>query len=412
MTSQDEATRPAPGGAGPQGSRPAPGAAGAPAARPTQGEKGGNPERLREDRPLTVAMVTRRAPAELGGVERVVTGLLRELARTRPTWRVDALSAFREGSRLEGMNGLSDVIASLRLGWRLRNSTADVVFVHCPECLWGIRLLRRRRGGPPLVAVWHGAGPTPHLVLREPGHPLARALAWLRTTEERRALPADGHIAVHAGVADDLRSLYGLSKPVTVIDNALDATILDQLSRPARSRERAGLTAVWIGQAGHRKGLDVALAAAAQARRDLPGLRLAVAGVPAGEAAEGVDWLGALPPDQMAEVYRNADLLLFPTRYESFGLVVIEAMAAGLPVIVSDAVPAGIVTHGRNGVLIAGHNPAHYAAALRRLADSRTRAAMTKANRHDARRFSMESTGAGYAAVAESFRGSSRSPGG
>jgi glycosyltransferase involved in cell wall biosynthesis len=376
MTSRDEATRPA---------------------------RGVAQARLRGDRPLTVAMVTRRTPSELGGVERVVTGLLGELARTRPSWRVDTVSAFREGSRLEGMDGLSDVIASLRLGRRLRNSTADVIFVHCPECLWGVRLLRRRRGGPSLVAVWHGAGPTPHLVLRQPGHLLARALAWLRTTEERRALPADGHIAVHAGVRDDLRSLYGLSKSVTVIENALDATILDELSRPADGRERAGLTATWVGQTSYRKGLDVALVAVAEARRDVPMLRLAVVGVPAGEEAEGVDWLGVIPPAGMAAVYRNADLFIFPTRYESFGLVVVEAMAAGLPVIVSDALPTGIVADGRNGVVIAGHDPSHYAAALRRLADPRTRAAMAEANREDARRFSIESTGAGYAAVAESF---------
>jgi D-inositol-3-phosphate glycosyltransferase len=110
-----------------------------------------------------------------------------------------------------------------------------------------------------------------------------------------------------------------------------------------------------------------------------------------------------IPPARMAEVYRDADLLLFPTRYESFGLVVIEAMAAGLPVIVSDAVPAGIVVDGRNGAVIAGHDPARYAGALRRLADPGTRAAMAEANRDDVRRFSIESAGAGYVALAESF---------
>jgi len=107
----------------------------------------------------------------------------------------------------------------------------------------------------------------------------------------------------------------------------------------------------------------------------------------------------------MAEVYGHADLLLFPTRYESFGLVVIEAMAAGLPVIVSDAIGQGIVTDGRNGVAIVGHDPSRYAAALRRLADPAIRAAMAEANREDAQRFSIESAGAGYATVAESLAG-------
>jgi glycosyltransferase involved in cell wall biosynthesis len=306
-------------------------------------------------RPLTIAMATRRAPTEVGGVERIIVGVVRELARVRPAWRVDIVSAFKPGSRIEEMDGLSDILAALRLGWRLRGSTADMIFVHCPECLWGIHWLRKRRSAPPLIAVWHVAGPVPHPRLRRPGHPLARALAWLRTTGERHALVADAHVAVHEQVEAIVRSRYGLSAPVTIIDNALDVTIKDHLARPAPGRVRTGetgLTALWVGQMGYRKGLDVATAAVAQARADLPGLRLRVVGVPAGKPTEGVDWLGIIPPNRMAEVYRHADLFLFPTRYESSGLVVIEAMAAGLPVIVSDNIAAGIVTHGRNGVVI------------------------------------------------------------
>ncbi len=354
-------------------------------------------------RSLTVTMVTRRRPCELGGVERVVTSLMGEMAQANPTWRVESISAFRPGSRIERIAGLSDVIASLRLGWRLRNSTADVIFLHCPECLWGIRLLRRRgRNVPPIVSVWHGAGPIRFLILRKPGHPLAWAFAWLRSIQEMQALSADGHIAVHAAVAKDLRSVYGLTKPIAIIGNAVDAKVLGQLSRLGRTGDRMGLTALWLGQTRYGKGLDVALGAVIEARRVLPGLRLIVAGVPAGEPVEGVDWRGILRPAEVAEIYGRADLFIFPTRYEAFPLVVIEAMAAGLPVLVSDSVPPGIVTDGRNGVVIAGHDPSEYAAALIRLADSQTRAAMAEANREDVCRFSIEPTAANYAAVAES----------
>jgi len=363
----------------------------------------------RPGRPLTIVMATRRDPTEIGGVERVVVGVVRELARVRPEWRVDIVSAFKAGSRIEGMDGFSDVLAAFRLGRKLRGSTADVVFVHCPEVLWGIRWLRRRQGAPPLIAVWHGVGPLPRLRLRRPGHPLARALARLRTMGERYALVADAHVAVHQQVEDCLRSLYGLRAPVSIIDNSLDVTIQDHLARPARNLVRTavtGLNALWVGQTGYRKGLDVAMAAVAEARADLPGLRLRVVGVPAGKPTEGVDWLGVIPPDRMAEVYRNADLFIFPTRYESSGLVVIEAMVAGLPVIVSDCVGAGIVTHGRNGVVVAGYNPAHYAEALRHLAPAATRFEIAEANIEDVRRFNVDSTVSGYAAVVESFAAS------
>ncbi|MGH3185838.1 MAG: glycosyltransferase family 4 protein [Streptosporangiaceae bacterium] len=359
-----------------------------------------------EDRPLTVAMVTRLPPTESGGVERVVAGLLKELERIRPSWQVDIVCAFPNHSRIAGVAGLADVIASLRLGWLLRRSTADVIFVHCPECVWGIRLLRRRRATPPLVAVWHGAGAEPHLRLRRPGHPLAWALAWIRMAGAKKALRLDGHIAVHPRVAADLRSLYGLRDGVTVIENAVDTTIFDHVSRAADGPGRDGLNVLWVGRSGYLKGLDVALAAVAEARRDLPGLRLTVAGVAHGKATEGVHWLGVLPPTKMAEVYGAADLLIFPSRYDGFGLATIEAMAAGLPVIVSDVIASGIVTDGRNGAVIPGHDPSRYAAALRRLADPAVRAAMAAANREDVRRFNAESAGADYVAVAESFAAS------
>jgi glycosyltransferase involved in cell wall biosynthesis len=145
------------------------------------------------------------------------------------------------------------------------------------------------------------------------------------------------------------------------------------------------------------------MAAVAEARADLPGLRLRVVGIRAGKAPDWVDWLGIVPPDGMADVYRDADLFIFPTRHESFGLVVIEAMAAGLPVVVSDAISARIVTDGRNGVVVAGHHPSHYAEALRRLASPATRAVIAEANTEDVKRFSIASTVSGYAAVAESF---------
>ena len=91
------------------------------------------------------------------------------------------------------------------------------------------------------------------------------------------------------------------------------------------------------------------------------------------------EWRGILPPAEVTEIYRRTDLFIFPTQYEAFPLVVIEAVAAGLPVLVSDSLAPGIVIDDRKGAVIAGHDPSKYAEALMRLANPAIRAAMSEA---------------------------------
>lgn len=355
-----------------------------------------------DSRPLLIGMFTKRPAHEHGGVERVVREITTELQRQNSTWTVATVSAFHRSGGIEALDVASDVAAAVLLAWRAVRGRFDAVFVHCPECLWGPLLARWLTGRrPPLIAVWHGAGPAPALVLRPPGHPLARALAWFRSTEERLALHADAHVAVHQSVVDDLRHHYGFTEPVTIAENALGGPVAEADGAGTTAQPRRGITAVWVGQSGHRKGLDVALGAVAAARRQRPDIALRVVGVPPGDPAEGVTWCGVLAPSAVADVYRGADVLLFPTRYESFGLVVLEAMGAGLPVIVSHAVPGGIVEDGRNGIVVHGHAVEDYAAALVRLRDDEAlRRRFAEQNRRDAGRFDIGQTARVYAGTA------------
>ncbi len=68
------------------------------------------------------------------------------------------------------------------------------------------------------------------------------------------------------------------------------------------------------------------------------------------------EWRGILPPAEVTEIYRRTDLFIFPTQCEGFPLVVIEAIAAGLPVLVSDSLAPGIVIDDRKDPVIAGHD--------------------------------------------------------
>jgi glycosyltransferase involved in cell wall biosynthesis len=84
--------------------------------------------------------------------------------------------------------------------------------------------------------------------------------------------------------------------------------------------------------------------------------------------------LGAVASDRIGDLYREADIFAFPTRAEPFGLVLVEAFAAGLAVVTS-AVPGAVgdlAVPGRNCLLVTDHEPASWAAALRRVVEDRS----------------------------------------
>jgi glycosyltransferase involved in cell wall biosynthesis len=118
-------------------------------------------------------------------------------------------------------------------------------------------------------------------------------------------------------------------------------------------------TFVFAGPASRRKGLDLLLEAFARVRTAEPSARLLVIG-PAGDATpllgpppSGVSVLGRLPQAELAARFRSADCLVLPSRNDSFGMVVAEALACGLPVLVSDHVGArSLVLEERNGWVV------------------------------------------------------------
>ena len=92
---------------------------------------------------------------------------------------------------------------------------------------------------------------------------------------------------------------------------------------------------LFVGRLVAKKGLDTALAATAATDG---AFRLVVAGPgplqPQG--IRGVDVLGPIPSERVAELYRAADALLLPSRGEGFPVAVQEAMSSGLPVVMTN----------------------------------------------------------------------------
>ncbi|MDX1667984.1 MAG: glycosyltransferase family 1 protein, partial [Limnobacter sp.] len=91
-------------------------------------------------------------------------------------------------------------------------------------------------------------------------------------------------------------------------------------------------------------------------RLDLPGEKWIAGDGPQKEALQikypDAKWLGMLKPDALAQVYREADVFVFPSLTDTFGLVMLEAMACGLPVAAYPvAGPVDVVTSPRVGAL-------------------------------------------------------------
>jgi glycosyltransferase involved in cell wall biosynthesis len=131
-----------------------------------------------------------------------------------------------------------------------------------------------------------------------------------------------------------------------------------------------------VGRVSAEKRIDVLLAAIALVRRERPGVRLAIAGDgPAraeleATAPEGVEFLGEVHGEELAELYACADAFCFPSTTDTFGQVLLEAAASGLPAV---AARAGgtleLVQHERTGLLVKPGDATELAAAIVRLAD-------------------------------------------
>lgn len=99
---------------------------------------------------------------------------------------------------------------------------------------------------------------------------------------------------------------------------------------------------------------------------------------PTSEAPHGIRWLGVVPDEDLPALYRGAALFAFPSRYEGFGLPVLEAMACGVPVLCSTA-SALVELTGDAAHLVDPDDGAAWRHALLALLEDRDRRAMLAA---------------------------------
>jgi len=281
--------------------------------------------------------------------------------------RADLVGSFAEG------------VAKWIVG---HDATPDLVHSHYWLSGWAGVLLQEVLSVP-LAISFHTLGRVKEAT-RAPGEPRE---SLVRIAAETEVVARAGCVVAStpAEAANLIEHYQANPERICVSPPGVDHTVFRPGSKE-RARARLGLEAgplvAFVGRIQPLKGIDVAVKAIAR----LDGVRLLVVGGPSGPAGESellhlesmaaslapgrVSFLPPRPHRDIACVYRAADAVIVPSRSESFGLVAVEAQACGTPVVASRVGGlAYAVADGFSGYLIAGHDPADYAAALRSILD-------------------------------------------
>jgi glycosyltransferase involved in cell wall biosynthesis len=334
---------------------------------------------------MRICLYTETALPKLGGQELVVDALARNLLelghqpvvlaqRPRGHWRVDDSHLPYPVVRHPRFWSTHRFVAWYR-HWLLRlhrRQGFDVLHCHSVYPCGYLAALSREQLGTPVVITSHGgdvhAG---NARLRKHGLPERFALA-LRS--------ADALVAISRFTANAFQALSPQLPPIAMIPNGVDLAPFAQ--RPERPpnlspRIRAGEYLFFLGRLHRRKGIDVLLDAVAILRQRHPQVQLVVAGDgderPSLEAqverlglSEHVVFVGSVRGETKTWLLQNSRCQVVASReWESFGLVVIEAFAAGRPAVVSDLPGmSDLITPEQTGSIVPRENAPALAAAL------------------------------------------------
>jgi phosphatidyl-myo-inositol alpha-mannosyltransferase len=247
-----------------------------------------------------------------------------------------------------------------RVRAELRRFAPDVVHVHEPITP-SASLFATLSSPGPVVATFHAGSERKTLVkLASPLLRLVRSRLDVVIGVSRAAL--------EYGAAPEMHR-------ARIIPNGVDVELFER-AEPADLPP--GRRLLFVNRLDPRKGFAVAVEAFQSLARELPDLWLVVAGDgperPAAQRLskdlrERVLMLGAVPHEELPPYHAAADVFIGPARGgESFGIVLIEAMAAGLPVVASDIDGwREVVRDGIDGLLVHPSDPQALAASVRKV---------------------------------------------
>ena len=237
----------------------------------------------------------------------------------------------------------------------IRRFAPDIVHLSTPDILGARAQIFAKRLGIPVIASQHTLFET-YL-----GH---YRLGWVRPVLEghlRRFYRRCDHVlAPTAALVEAMKRLRGDDR-VSLWGRGVDRTLFDPARRNDDWRRSNGwsdsdVVVLFFGRLVAEKGVDRYVATVRRLQRRSACIRPLIVG--AGPAANAFAELpnavltGHLEGEQLARAIASADILLHPSTTETFGNVVLEAMASGVAPVVAAATSAhALIEHGRTGIL-------------------------------------------------------------
>ncbi|HVZ51728.1 MAG TPA: glycosyltransferase family 4 protein [Pseudolabrys sp.] len=187
--------------------------------------------------------------------------------------------------------------------------------------------------------------------------------------------------------ADYVRSFGAAPSRIRIAQLTVDVAAIQEFTAKMASRRTAvrssmgladeDLAILYVGRLEPHKGIDDLIDAFTALSRQIPSAKLLIAGdgslrervMALAARTHAVHYLGRLAGEAVWEAYGAADMFVLPSRFEPWGLVVNEAMAAGLPVVVTDCVGCArdLVRPGVSGLIVPASAPKLLAEAMEKL---------------------------------------------
>lgn len=351
-------------------------------------------------RSLRVAMITNNYLPFIGGVPISIDRLRRGLEQLSHCVLVIAPRYANQPAEESGIVRIPTLFGlgangkfplanpfSPRIGQALSRFEPDLIHIHHPFWLGWVAQWQARRRGIPTVLTYHTRLEHYSHFVPLPG-PLFRNL--IAHTAIRRFANRCTGVIVPTESAEEYLRIIGVTTAIHVHPTGID---FDRFQHPdaerlARLRERHGLgneqILVSVSRLSKEKNIDFLIAAIAELHEHCEHpFRLLLIGdgderprirdrIETLDLQEVITLVGAVPPHEMADYYQLGDLFVFASKSETQGMVILEAMAAGLPVVaVRSSGIDDVVNDGVNGFKTA-ENTERWSEAVRRVIEDST----------------------------------------